>query len=182
MHEEHFIKILNLKLEGVMFHDEMADVFAFLNLKGFMELHKKQMFEELEETCEIKKYYLKHYHKMLKANPNSNINVYPASWAGHSNMEIDAATIKNYTKNMLEQYVRWEENVKKELTVIADEFYSKHQMEDFNMVFELIQDVNHEISFINDIMLKLKMTDYDSKDIVHMQKKIRHMLKEEDDD
>ena len=34
MHEEHFIKILNLKLEGVMFHDEMADVFAFLNLKG----------------------------------------------------------------------------------------------------------------------------------------------------
>lgn len=181
MHEEHFTKILNLKLEGVMFHDEMADVFAFLNLKGFMKLHKKQMFDELEETCKIKKYYLGHYHKMLKANPNSNINVYPVSWVGHSNMEIDAATIKNYTKNMLEQYLKWEESVKKELSGIADEFYSKHQMEDFNMVYELIKDVNQEIIFIQDIMLKLKMTDYDSHDIVHMQKKICHILEEDDD-
>ena len=49
------------------------------------------------------------------------------------------------------------------------------------MVYELIKDVNQEIIFIQDIMLKLKMTDYDSHDIVHMQKKICHILEEDDD-
>lgn len=174
--ENHYIKIAEHKLKGVMFHSEMAYLFTFLKLDGFKCLHEHQVAEEMCELKDLMDYYIKHHHKLLKIDSAEKIQVIPEAWYGHNNTELDSGTVKNTVNKAFQEYLSWEEETKKQLDECANYFYEQGEMEDFHEIRKMIKGVHHEIACVQDIIFNLKMHDYDINYIEKYQKKIKDMV------
>lgn len=174
--ENHYIKIAEQKLKGIMFHTEMTYLFAFLKMDGFKCLHQCQAEEEAHELKDLMNYYIKNHHKLLKVNGGEKIQVIPEGWYGHKNTELDAATVKNAVSKAFQQYLSWEEEVKQQLEECANFFYEQESMEDLHEVRKLIKDVRQEIGCVQDIIFNLKMHDYDINYMEKYQKKVKDMI------
>ena len=56
--EEIFSKLDARRIKGMMFHQQMADYFDFLNLKGYSCLHRHRFMEETKSLAKLHNYYI----------------------------------------------------------------------------------------------------------------------------
>lgn len=93
-----FAKLKARMLAGMVFHDEMARYFDFLNLREYRNNHRKHYFEETENYHSLCEYYSHHFNKLIPNEPMERPSVIPDSWYMYTRQEVDSGTKKNAVK------------------------------------------------------------------------------------
>lgn len=162
-------KVASQALNGVMFHTDMTDLFDFLALKGFYLWQKHQLDEELENLNYIKHYAFTKHHMFLKIeNANDLPKVIPSSWLEHSALEATAAEVASSVKTALETYWNYECKVADEIKALAE----GAEGTDKNLICEYHTEVCKEITHLEQMIMSLKATNFDSLHIQMMSKEL----------
>lgn len=82
--EEIYSKILQHMIKGLMFHEQMANYYDFLGLKGYKRCHE---YHYLEENCAMRtlnRYFINHHNKLIPKLEVSDPEIIPNSWYKYS--------------------------------------------------------------------------------------------------
>lgn len=150
------IKIMERRLDGVMFHIFYADLFELLGLDGFRNFHMRQKREEERSLNKLKSEYIDHCKKLPILNPSS-INY----WDKYSHLDMNNISESdkcNVVKQALEHYKEWEQTSLKY-------FISWNEN-------EIAKEILKEIDMIDYIMFLLNKYGYDYENVLYLSKSL----------
>lgn len=162
-------RIASHMVKGMMIHEQLAEYYLFLNLKGYARCHE---YHFMEETCcyrKFCKYYMKHHQKLIKTEIDIP-EVVPENWFNHVRSDVDANTIQNAVKNGLKMWIDWETETKELYETSYKELMEKNAVADAMYVGKLIKEVNKELEKAESYMLTKKAVDYNMSEIIGEQK------------
>lgn len=172
-------KIVNARqITALMFHDDMADLFDFLGLRGFKRIHEYQYLAESAEHRALKRYYINHHGKLLPESNLAPVSVIPSDWVQYNRMDVTPAVRKQYTQRAMEQYLEWEAETKALYCKMAAYLMDWQKVADFDKINCLIKDVDTELKYLERLCLELKSVDYDPAYISMLQDKYHEKYKE----
>ena len=88
--EEIFSKLGTHMREGIMYHDDFAQVFNFLCLRGYAAQQEHQFIEESNSYKYLLRYYTKHYHnEIVPISASETIRNVPSSINNMTKTEIN---------------------------------------------------------------------------------------------
>ncbi len=156
--EDIWINILNLGIDGVMFHNFQVDLFTLLELDGFVCLHQHQVEEETEEFNENKDIYIKEFKKLPITNTKINY------WK-HSTVSthIPNEEVARQVKLALHEYLSRESYVVERLRE-----YRRQLPIYKNRVQFMITDTLSEIEFVESIISCLEEDDFSYESVCNM--------------
>jgi hypothetical protein len=157
--KEVLLSIIQRQTEGLMYHDEMTDYYAFLNLDYLKHLHKHQTKEELEALRDTKCLFISTF-GMLPFYTATDPKVIPADWRTKSNTEITEASLRALVKSSLNQYLIWEQETCEIYKNAAKVFKDNMNFPLYRVTCELIEDVQKEINKIQKMMVDAAACDY----------------------
>ena len=159
-------------LQGCMNHEQFANYYDFLGLKGYSIFHEYHFFEEMHGYRQFITYYIQHQDRLVQDfSPTtiSSFNILPDNWYGYTRQDVDTNTRRNAVKSGLEKYVHWEKETKK----FFEDMYSQAIQQGFIgisiQIKKLIKSVEQEIKYANKEYLQIKSTEYDMPTIVTKQ-------------
>lgn len=158
---EIFSKLNEHQLTGMMFHEEMADYFDFLNLMGFKRMHE---YHFLLETCEMRgvhRYYLNHFNRLIPDAQLTNPSVIPTSWYNYERCDVDASTKKKAIRDSFSKWRDWEESTKELYEQSYKDLCDIREVAAAMKVKELICGVDCELKGVDRMYIKLESIDYD---------------------
>ena len=134
----HFIK-------GMMVHDQMANYYDFLSLKGYKRCHEYHFKKESCSYRKLNRFFINHYNKLIMEKSVSDPNIIPESWYRYSRDEIDVQTKKNAVKNGLEQWIRWETETLTKLQQAQLDLYDDGEVASALFINKFIKNVECEL-------------------------------------
>lgn len=173
-----FSVINTRQITALMFHDEMADLFDFLCLRGFKRMHEYQYLAESAEHRTLKRYYLNHHGILLPDEEIDPVDVIPDDWYQYNRMDVTPAVRKQAVQKALEQYKEWECGTKALYEKCAAYLMAWQKISDFNKVNELVKDVDMELKYLERLCIELKAVEYDCTYIEMLQDKYHEEYKE----
>lgn len=172
--EEVYAAINARQLSALMFHSEMADLFGFLNLKGFQDMHEYQYLSESACYRAVRNHYLNQYGKVLEEDEAELPDVFPEEWYGYKRSEVTPEIRKQAVQVAMEQYLDWEEETKECYTKYASMLMSWGKTADHAKINKLIKEVDEEIKRIERMHMDLKSTHFSMDHIMTTQAKLSH--------
>lgn len=167
--EEIFSKLGTHMREGIMYHDDFAQVFNFLCLRGYAAQQEHQFIEESNSYKYLLRYYTKHYHKLLLIENVPQPKIIPETWFKYTTMAVDTGTKRNAIKECMTKWVEWERSTKQiyqelrhELSIINEYAAAQH-------IDTLIEDVNKELRHAERQLITLETIGYDIVQIADWQ-------------
>lgn len=170
--EEVFGQITTRQINGFMMHEQLADYYDFLGLKGCKRCHEYHYYEESASFRRISRYYINHYNRLLMEMPVQNKNVIPPAWRSHVRQDVDSSTKRAAVKEALEKWVSWETETKHHYEMMYSELLKMDQIAAAEEVMCLIKDVDKELKVAQRKHLERKADDYDMKNIIDEQQRI----------
>ncbi len=167
--KELYSAINTRQITALMFHDEMADMFDFLGLQGFKQMHEYQYRVESEEHRALKRYYISHHNCILPQEEVYPEEVIPDEWLKYTRMDVTPPVCKQAVQKAFDQYLEWETDTKALYERCACYLLSWNKVADFNTVNDLVKDVDIELKCLTGIYLRLKSANYDSAYIESIQ-------------
>ena len=167
--EEIFKELAGHMIQGMMFHDEMANYYEFLGLTGYARCHE---YHFIDETCSYRKlckYYISHENRLVPYVEVEDPEAIPESWYKYSRQEVDASTKKNAVKSGLEKWVAWEKETKELYEKMYKELVSVDAIADAKFVAKLIHDVDCELAKAEKYHLAKSAIGYDMIEVVNEQ-------------
>lgn len=161
-YQEIFADINTRQITALMFHDEMADLFDFLGLRGFKRMHEYQYLTESCEHRALKRYYINHHGRMLYNDGVPPVEVIPEDWYQYDRMEVPSGVRKQSVQKAMEQYKTWESDTKALYEKCAMYLLNWGHTADFHKVQDLVRDVDVELKYLERLCLELKAVDYSS--------------------
>lgn len=167
-----FAKLRARMLEGMVFHDEMAKYYDFLNLKGYRKCHEYHYAEETKGYRELSLYYMEHHHKFIQVLPIERPDVIPQSWREATRSQVDHGTRQSGIKSGIEKWVKWEQDTK---AIFEDAYLSLIEMgkpADAEFVLRYVKDVDEELQHAQGKHITLESIGYDLITVVMEQDEI----------
>lgn len=175
--EEIYGKLSAQMIKGMMLHEQLANYYDFLGLKGYKRCHE---YHYLQETCAYRglcRYFINHHNKLIPEMPIENPKVIPESWYKYTRQQVDSATKKNAVKNGLTVWVDWEKETKTLYQNMYKELMELGEVASACKVDELIKDVDCELKKAERYQLSKKAIDYDLGVIIAEQSKWHNKYK-----
>lgn len=166
----HFIK-------GMMFHDQMANYYDFLSLRGYKRYHEYQFKCDSCNYRKLNRFYLNHYNKLIAEKPVSDPNVIPESWYRYTREDVDPETKKTAIKNAVSEWIRWETTTLAKLQQAHLDLYDDGEVASAMLIGKFIKDVQKELKCAKRMQLDLNVVDYDMCYILDKQKHIHDKYK-----
>lgn len=164
--EEIFAKLKNHMLEGMVFHDQMARYYDFLNLKGYKRCHEYHYFDETLGYRRLCRYFMNHYHMFIPFDDMDNPRVIPESWYKYTRQEVDTGTKKSAVKAGIEKWVKWEHETKDLYQKMYQELMNIGEVAAAEMLACYVKDVNCELKYAERKHIDLESVNYDLPTIV----------------
>lgn len=165
-------------VEGMMFHDELAQYYDFLNLGGYKRCHEYHFFEETIGYRKLCRYYENHYNKLVDSRRvQEQEGVIPDNWYGVRRQEVDAATKRTAVRDAVGRWVSWETGTKKLYEQKYVELISLGEVAAAEFVKDYINDVSDELKYAERKQLALSAMGYDMIMIVSEQPEIHDHYK-----
>ena len=164
-------------LQGCMNHQQFANYYSFLGLKGYKSFHEYHFFEEMHGYREFMSYYIEHYDKLITDYVSQSLTAFsiiPNNWYDYSREDMDLNTRRNAVKNGIEKYLHWQKETKKFLEEICSQTIQQGYIGISIQIKKYICSVEEQIQKANKTYLELKATDYDLPTIVSKQ---QHLIK-----
>lgn len=167
---EIFQKINSHQIEGLMTHEQLANYFDFLNLRGFMRLHEYHYLEESISMREICRYHMSHFNKLISYESVSNPDIIPSAWFSKTRFDVDMSTRKRSVMTGFDKWKAWESETKKLYEELYSEACSLGEIAAAAKIKTLICDVDDELKIAEEMCLELKSVDYDPTYVIDIQK------------
>ena len=176
--KEVFTDINSRQITALMFHDEMADLFDFLGLRGFKRMHEYQYLSESGEHRALKRYYINHHGSLIPTEDIDPIEIIPYDWYQYTRTDVPVGLRKQTVQKAMEQYKSWETGTKALYESCASHLLKWGCIADFNKVSNLICDVDTELKYLERLCLELRSVDYSPDYIQMLQDKYHEKYKE----
>ena len=177
-----FAKLKAHMLEGIVFHDEMARYYGFLNLKGYEKCHEYHYAEESKAYRDLCRYYLSRFHEFIPVEPMNRPNVIPESWYKATMKDVDKGTKQSGVKSGIEKWVEWEKKTK---SLYQDMYLSLIEIGEPAAAMKVacyVKDVDMELKYAEMKHITLEGIGYDLPTVVSKQDELydmyKHKLKE----
>lgn len=157
------------QITALMFHDNMADLFNFLGLKGFEKMHEYQYLEESIGHRATKRHFIDRHGKLLPESHIESVEVIPSDWEQYTRMEVTPSVRKQYVQKALSMYKEWEQGTKDLYEACAGYLMDCHKADDFEWVSELVEDVSEELMCLEQLCVELSAVGYDCIYIMSIQ-------------
>ena len=159
-------------LQGCMNHEQFANYYDFIGLKGYKLFHEYHFFEQMHGYRQFMTYYIQHQDRLISDYTSESLtsfSILPSNWYDYKREDMDVNTRRSAVKSGIEKYVRWEEDTKKFL----EDMYTQAIQQGFVaigiQIKKYICSVEQEIEKAKRTHLELKATDYDMPTIVSKQ-------------
>ena len=164
--EEIFAKMKNHMLEGMVFHDQMARYYDFLNLKGYKRCHEYHYFEETLGYRKLCRYFMNHYHMFIPYDDMDDPKAIPDSWYRYTRQEVDASTKRTAVKSGIEKWVAWEKKTKRLYQDMYKELMNIGEVAAAEFIGCYVCDVDCELKHAERKHLDLESINYDLPTVV----------------
>lgn len=176
---EVFNEISKRMVQGLMFHEQMADYFDFLNLHGFKRWHENRYIEESCNMRGIHRYAINHCNKLVYDGEIKGTQYIPTSWYNYTRTDVDASTRKQAVKEAFEKWYSWEKETKELYEKLFKKLTDSNKIADANKVNEIIKAVDMELKQVLRKMLEYKAVDYDMAYILYQQPELHEKYEKE---
>lgn len=166
----HFIK-------GLMLHDQMADYYDFLSLRGYKRCHEYHFKAESCNYRKLHRYYLNQYNKLIKEIRVDDPKVVPDSWYNYYRKDVDVNTKRNSIKAAISRWVDWEEDTLAKLCNAQRDLYDLSEVASALFLDEFIKDVECELKHAKRKLIELSDVEFDLSYILQEQKCIHDKYK-----
>ena len=164
--EEIYSELAAHMIKGMMFHEQLANYYDFLGLKGYKRCHE---YHFMAETCgyrKLNRYFINHHNKLIPEKEVEDPEVIPDSWYKYDRQDVDASTKKNAVKNGLTRWVEWEKETKHLYEQSYRELMELNEVASACFIKCYIEDVDCELKRAERYQLNKMATGYDLIDIV----------------
>ena len=175
--EDIFSEISAHFIQGLMFHDQMANYYDFLQLRGYKRCHEYHFKTESCNYRKLNRYYLNHYNKLIPEKRVEDPKAIPDNWYMYSRSDVDIQTKKNAIKSGVAKWVSWEKDTKEMLEDFYCEMLELNEISSALFLQEFIKDVDRELKYAERKQLDLASVDYDMTYILGEQKRLHNKYK-----
>ena len=175
--EDIYSKLAAHMIQGLMAHEQLANYYDFLGLKGYKRCHE---YHYLEETCNYRKlcrYFINHHNKLIPESEVDNPEIIPQSWYKYSRQDVDTTTLTNAVKNGVSTWVNWEKQTKQLYEEMYKELMDINEVASAMKIKEFICDVDKELKCAERKYLELKAVDYSLEYVISVQHDIHDKYK-----
>ena len=165
---ELFTTLSNHMLKGLMLHAQWADMFQFLNMKGFSRQQERRFEDESRAMRRMHDFAITHCNKLIN-DTGLKVDEIPANWFEHTRFEVDNNTRKNYTKQIFKKWHDWETETKQMYETTLKTLADNGKIADWNMVNELLRDVDYELQQLTQQILDYESMDWDMEYLLYVQ-------------
>jgi hypothetical protein len=156
-----------------MIHDEMANYYDFLNLRGFKRQHEYHALAEFVESRGINRYYTNHYNRLIPhENGLATSSVIPDTWYDYTRFDVPASTKRSAVKDGIKAWCDWETETKKLYEQCYSDLCDLGEIAAACKVKELVMDVDKELKGANRLQIELANVDYSMGYIYMMQEEL----------
>ena len=172
-----FSEINARMIAALMFHDQMADYFDFLGLKGYKRLHEYQYFAETLERKKLNQYYINHHNKLVPDIYTGQVAVIPENWQTANRISVGKSTKQKGIEDGFNQYHEWEAETKGLYEHYSSRLREMGAVADAIMVEKLVEDVDNELKKLERIIVDLISSGYDMVYVAESQQMIHDKYK-----
>jgi hypothetical protein len=167
--EEIYTELSKHILKGIMIHEQLANYYDFLGLKGYKRCHEYHFLDEICEYRALCRYYVNHHNKTIPQTAVDAPTVIPESWYRYTRQEVDNGTKKSAVKNGLTVWVDWERETKTLYEKMYKEALEIGEVASAIKIKELVCGVDCELKKAERYQLDKKAIDYDLDYIISEQ-------------
>lgn len=175
--DEIFKNLATHMVKGFMTHEELANYYDFLALKGFKQCHEYHYLEEFKGYRKLYHYYTEHFNKILKTDPVDQINIIPSSWYNHTRYDVDINLKRESVKSGYEIWIKWEKETKHLYEQMYKELININQVAAAKFLGKYVCDVTKELKNAENGYLKHIALDFKIQPIIDEQSKLYHKYK-----
>jgi len=158
--EEIFKELSAHMIKGVMMHEQMADYYDFLSLRGYKRMHEYHMHCEMKSLRKLHRYFINHFNRLVEEDSFENPDIIPSSWYRYTRQDVDINTKRSAVKTGIEKWVSWEEETKSLYEKMYGELMSIGEVAAAKKICCFIHDVDCELKWARRKHLDLMVSDY----------------------
>lgn len=158
-------------IKGLMVHEQLANYFDFLGLDGFREEQDCHYIDESRRYRELCHFYTNHYNSLISIGQVEDPKLIPQSWYKYTRFDVDTNTKENGVENGFKQWKDWELSTRSLLVRFYKELENMSEISSCLFLKQMIRSVDHELHYIDDMILKMKSTGYDLVYINELQRR-----------
>ena len=170
--KEIFSELLAHKIKGMMIHEQMANYYHFLGLKGFMKCHECHYFEESLSYRDLCSFYIRKYNMLPSHVDIDDPGMIPDSWFKYERQDVDTNTKRTAVKNGMEKWIAWEKDTKELFERSFMQLYELNDITGAMKIKKMLKDVNKEIECAEQESLNLNSVNFDISYIVSQQEEL----------
>ena len=185
--EEIFSNICAHMATGLKIHNEIANGFGFLNLRGYQRCHEYHYYEESTNYRCLQNFYSDNYHRLIPEIEYKYENMIPSNWYKYSRENVDVNTKRNAIKDLTKKWVDWETKTKSLYETSYKQLIELNEVYAAQKIIDFLNDVGGELEWAREKYINLESINYDIVSIVEEQdnfyaeysEKIKKLHKEE---
>lgn len=141
-----FSRISAHMAQGLMFHDEMADYFDFLGLRGFKKEQEYHFFDEMIARRKYNAYFIEHCNKLVPKMDIQPVFEIPENWYSHVRQDVDDPTKRKSVSDGFSKWVEWETQTKALYAKSIADLCEAGNIAEAIITEALLRDVDNELS------------------------------------
>lgn len=167
--KEIYSKLSEHMIQGMMLHDQLANYYDFLGLKGYKRCHEYHFLAETLNYRSLNRYFINHHNMLIPETRFDNESVIPENWYNHVRSDVDVATKKNAVKVGLTKWVEWERNTKDFYEQMYQELMDIGEVASACKIKCFVKDVDQELKKAERYWLNKEAISYDMSAIIEEQ-------------
>lgn len=164
---EIFETVSRHQIEGMMLHDQLADAFEYLALPGFAMMHEYRFAEESKAMRKLHAYYIRRHHAIIPEGHPAAVDLLK-SWRGADWQQAMGMRRKG-AHELFQHWVEWEKATKVLYQQIVTELRGHGEVAAAHEVMDLVEDVDAELAYAEDMHMRLDSIAYDMPTVEQMQ-------------
>lgn len=168
--EEIFTRLSAHMEKGITIHQEISNMYNFLNLCGYGKCHEYHYYDEIISYRCLQNYYFKHYNKLILKEENKQLSLIPNTWYKYTSMEVDNGTKRSSVQDLMKEWIKWETETKQLLQESYKELYELGEICSAIKIAKFLEDVDEELNTAKKKQMMLDSVSYDISFIMKEQK------------
>ena len=171
---EIFSRLSDHMLKGLMIHEQLADYYSFLDMRGFADEHERRYREESDNYRSLKRFAMDHYNMLIAGSSVETPKIIPSTWFKYTRYDVDISTKRNAIENGFKEWRDWESKTRSFYEEHYKELMAINEISACLFLEDFIKDVNEELHEIDKQILELKAIDYDLSEILEINNRIKN--------
>lgn len=164
-------------IKGVMIHNDMSNMFDFLNLKGYKRLQEYRAKEEMKGLRKLNRYYISRYNRLIPFEKVETPEIIPVKWYEHTKQDVDTNTKRTSVKDAFKKWVDWEKETLDLYQKMYSELVAIGEIETSLKIGGFIKDVSMELERAESMKINLDSVDYAMDCILDVQQQLHDEFK-----